>query len=346
MTHKKRFKNILPAVVLSVLLLTVVLAACNKKSKTTPTSGDLSPDAINTAAAQTAEARRNQSGSQTPTNPPLPTFDTTAIAETQTAATQQLLVTPSPVITATVAPTATAAAPTLTPPPPTGQDNSVFTGQETIPDGTDFAPGAKFTKSWQFMNNGQTTWSTAYTLVFVSGDQMGGPASVPLKLDVQSGRVVDISVELTAPDKTGTYKGNWRIRNAAGQAFGDIVYVQIDVVEGAASSTTTPGAGGKVTGVTLGVNEASFTGSCPHSFTFTAALTVKGEVAVTFILEFGGGITAPSTSPETTTMSEGTVELTFTPQFNESGSGWARLHVTVPEDISSDRVDFSLTCEP
>ena len=333
-----------------MILLAFLLTACKKSSKATSTSSALSPDAVNTAAAQTAEARRNQSGSQTPTNPPLPTFDTTAIAATQAAATQLAQITPSPVVTATISPSTpvvTSTTPTLTPPPPTGLDSGAFTGKETIPDGTDFAPGAKFTKSWQFINNGQTTWTTAYNLVFVSGDKLGGPDSVPVKIEVQAGRVVDITVDLTAPEKTGTYKGNWRLRNAAGQVFGDIVYVQIDVVEGGgASPTGTTTASGKVKSVTLTINKTSHTGKCPYTFTFTAEITVRGETTATYKLEFGGGITGPSTSAETTTFSEGTIELTFSPSFTASGSGWARLHVTAPNDISSNQVEFSLTCEP
>jgi hypothetical protein len=346
MTKKIMIKKTLPRLCLWIFLLPFVLVACNKSSKATSTPTSLSPDAVNTAAAQTAEARRSQVGSLTPTSPPLPTFDTTSIAITQAAATQQAQVTPSPVVTATVAPSTPAVSPTLTLPPLTGQENAVFTGKETIADGTDFAPGAKFTKSWQFMNTGQTTWTTAYSLVFVNGDHMGGADSVPLKIEVGAGRVVDISVELTAPDKTGTYKGNWRMRNASGQVFGDIVYVQIDVVEGGGVAPTAPTTGGKVTGVTFSVGKESFTGSCPHAFTFGAELTVHGEASVTFVLEFGGGITAPATAPETTIMSAGTVELTFSPEFTASGSGWARLRISAPNELVSNKVEFTLTCQP
>jgi hypothetical protein len=328
-----------------IFLLPLMLAACSKSSKATLTPTGLSPDAVNTAAAQTAEARRNQTGSLTPTSPPLPTFDTTAIAVTMEAATQQALVTPSPVLTATVTTVSLEATPSLTPPLPTGQDNAVFTLKETIPDGTDFAPGATFTKSWQFMNTGQTTWTTSYSLVFLNGDQMGGPESVPLEIEVPAGRLVEVSVNLTAPQKTGSYKGNWRLRNGAGQFFGDIVYVQIEVVEGGGTSPTSA-PGGKVTNVTLSVDEVSFTGSCPHSFTFSAELKLNGDAAVTFVLEFGGGIAAPSMPTETTTFSEGTVQLTFSPAFNASGSGWARLHISAPNDVNSNKVEFSLDCQP
>jgi hypothetical protein len=344
MTMKIEIKRIVLRVFTCIILLPFVLVACKKSSKATPTSGSLSPNAVNTAAAQTADARRSQAGSMTPTNPPLPTFDTTSIAVTQAAATMQAQITPSPVVTATVVPSTPVEAPTLTPALPVGQDNSAFTFKETIPDGSDFAPGAKFTKSWQLMNTGQTTWTTAYSLVFVSGEQMGGPASVPLKIEVQAGRVVDISVDLTAPEKTGSYKGNWRLRNAAGQVFGDIVFVQIDVVEGGGAASTQPAAG-KVKSVSLSVKKAAYTGNCPHTFTFTADIDIRGEATVTFKLELGGGITTPATATETTTFSEGTVQLTFTPAFTASGSGWARLHITSPNDITSNTVEFTLTCQ-
>ena len=345
MTKTIPIKYTLSRLFACIFFLPFVLVACSKSSKTTLTPTGLSPDAVNTAAAQTAESRRNQTGSLTPTSPPLSTFDATSIAITQAAATQQAQVTPSPEATSNVTPATLAVSPTLTPPLPTGQDNAVFTFKETIPDGTDFAPGAKFTKSWQFMNTGQTTWTTAYSLAFIRGDKMGGPDSVPLKIEVPAGRLVDISVELTAPEKTGSYKGFWRLRNSAGQVFGEEVYVQIDVVEGGGVAPTTP-ATGKVTGVTFSVDEVAFTGSCPHAFAFGAELTLNGEAAVTFVLEFGSGITAPATAPETTILSAGTVELTFSPEFTASGSGWARLHITAPNDLASNKVDISLTCQP
>jgi hypothetical protein len=330
----------------SLLVLLFALAACNKTSKATPTPAGLSPDAINTAAAMTAEARRNQASPFTPTSPALPTFDATAIAVTQAAATAQAQITPSPVITATVVPDTPAVSPTLTPPLPVGQDNAVFTGKETIPDGTKYSPGTKFTKSWQLINAGQTTWTTAYSLVFVSGDQMGGPESVPLKIEVGAGRVVDVAVDLQAPEKTGTYKGNWRLRNAAGQVFGDIIYVQIDVTNESGSPDTTPVASnGKVTSVTFSASETSFTGTCPHTINFTAEVKVNRDTDVTFVLEYGGGLSHAASSPETTLLSEGIVELNFSPEFSVTGSGWVRLHVTGPNDISSNKVEISLTCQ-
>ena len=124
------------------------------------------------------------------------------------------------------------------------------------------------------------------------------------------------------------------------------MYVQIDVTEGGGSGgTATAPANGKVVSVTLSAAKNSFTGTCPHTFNFTAEVKVNRDSDVTFVLEFGGGLTHAAMSPETTSISAGTVELTFSPEFSVSGSGWVRLHVTAPNDISSNNVDISITCK-
>src|SRR5688500_18723466 len=83
----------------------------------------------------------------------------------------------------------------------------------TVPDGTRFNPGATFTKTWRLRNIGTCTWTTAYSMVFQSGEQMGGPASVPMPSSVAPGQNVDVSVNLTAPNAAGHYIGYWRFRN-------------------------------------------------------------------------------------------------------------------------------------
>jgi hypothetical protein len=115
----------------------------------------------------------------------------------------------------------------------------------TVPDGTDYAPGASFTKTWRIKNTGTTTWTTSYKLVFISGDQMGPNTSVTLSAEVAPGATVDLSVNLTAPSTAGRYRGYWKMQNAAGQFFDASIYVEIDVVgEGGATATITPTPGG------------------------------------------------------------------------------------------------------
>ena len=90
----------------------------------------------------------------------------------------------------------------------------------TVPDDTAFAPGATFVKSWRLRNIGTCPWIEGYTVVFASGDQMGSPDSQPLPKVVAPGQTVDISIELTAPETIGTYRGRWQIADANGDLFG------------------------------------------------------------------------------------------------------------------------------
>jgi hypothetical protein len=75
----------------------------------------------------------------------------------------------------------------------------------TVPDDTIFGPGANFTKTWRL--NSST---------------------------IEPGQSLDVSVDLQAPSAEGTYRGNWRLRDAGGDVFGltsgGTFWVQIKVV--------------------------------------------------------------------------------------------------------------------
>lgn len=119
--------------------------------------------------------------------------------------------TPTPVGTVT---------PTPTQPPVSACDKAQFIADVTIPDGTLMNPGQVFDKTWRLKNIGTCTWTTAYKLVFVSGEQMGGPAEANLPTNVPPGSTVDLTVRLTAPSVGGTYRGYWQFKNANGVLFG------------------------------------------------------------------------------------------------------------------------------
>jgi uncharacterized repeat protein (TIGR01451 family) len=99
-------------------------------------------------------------------------------------------------------------------------DSAQFIADVTIPDGTVMAPGATFVKTWRLQNIGTCTWTTAYSIVFTGGDQLGAPAVVNMPYNVAPGASVDISVNMTAPLAAGHYRGNWKLRNASGYIFG------------------------------------------------------------------------------------------------------------------------------
>jgi len=116
-------------------------------------------------------------------------------------------------------------------------DQVQFVSDLTAPDGTTFAPGAAFTKTWRLKNIGTCTWTTAYHLVWVGGDPIGGPSSLLIPASVAPGKLLDISVRLTAPTTGGNYKGLWKLSNASGTQFGignsgtDPFWVSISVLQ-------------------------------------------------------------------------------------------------------------------
>jgi len=138
--------------------------------------------------------------------------------------TPSLTPTLTPTSTATYTPTLTpSVAPTQTPNPPTAQprcDQAAFVADVTVPDGMVFTSGGTVTKTWRLRNTGSCTWTTSYTLVFVSGDKMNGPDAVKLSQSIAPGQNVDLTVKLTAPSTPGTYRGNWELKNESGAIFG------------------------------------------------------------------------------------------------------------------------------
>ena len=152
-------------------------------------------------------------------------------------------------VTPSLTPSPTAIGPTKTPTPTSSIstcDRVSFVADVSVPDGMNFNPGTAFTKTWRLKNVGTCTWSTAYTLVFVSGDKLGGPDASALPQAVAPGQTIDISVPLTAPAATGTYRGYWQFKNAAGALFGIGAnfdkpwWVDIRVVSGTLVPTFTP----------------------------------------------------------------------------------------------------------
>lgn len=147
-------------------------------------------------------------------------------------------------VATTAAPPAASPTPTLTATTPCNYD-SVYVADVTIPDGTEIVTGGSFTKTWRIQNNGCLAWPAGTVLLFVEGNQMGGPISVPVPATAVSG-TQDISVALVAPGTPGEYTGYWRLRSADGIQFGDKISVKIKTVSPTAVPTTVPVCGNGV----------------------------------------------------------------------------------------------------
>ncbi|MCP4418610.1 MAG: hypothetical protein GY805_18475 [Chloroflexi bacterium] len=125
--------------------------------------------------------------------------------------------------------------------------NSIaFVQDINVPDDTTFAPGASFDKTWQLRNTGSCPWTTEYSFIFAGGDDLSGPLSTPLDNAVVPGQTIDISVPLTAPETTGTFRSEWLMADASGNPFGvdgpadQVIWVQIvvSVLEATAEPNT------------------------------------------------------------------------------------------------------------
>jgi len=214
----------------------ILLTACNFPGNSAQPTNDLAP--VYTAAAQTLVAQQTQAEQGTPIILPSQT-------EAAPTSTSQVVILPTNTSlppTNTPLPTATSVPPTATQ-VPIPCDRAQFVTDVSVPDDTSIGAGTTFVKTWRLKNNGSCTWTSGYSMVFYNGDAMSGPASAPITNGtVPPGSTIDISVTLIAPTTPGTYRGNWRLRNAGGALFGigesanESFWVQIK----SAASTPTP----------------------------------------------------------------------------------------------------------
>jgi len=102
------------------------------------------------------------------------------------------------------------------------------------------SPGQPFSKGWRIQNSGTCAWTTAYRLVYVSGNVPGasmGGQPTPVQGFVSPGQQYDMFVNLVAPLAPGVYQGIWQMVDEQSRPFGDRIWVGITVP---ASPTATP----------------------------------------------------------------------------------------------------------
>jgi len=306
MPRNARFISIL-------ILLALGLTACNMPSDVAETE---SANAILTAAAQTVEANLTQAAPTAPLEQPtvapvLPT-NTTAPDVTLAVSTNTL-----PVATATQ-----------------NCDQAQFINDVTVPDGTTFGKNETFTKTWRLKNTGTCTWS-GYSLVFDTGDAMGGPASTSIGT-VAPGQEVDLSVDLKAPGTDGTYRGYWRIKNNAGVLIpvqsgyqGKSFYVEIKVGSGGGSGPFA------VTSVNLSVS-----GGCGN-FQIKADIKTNGAGTVTYKWIRSDGATDTNVHPDLVFDSAGTKSVNTSWSTTASGNKWMDIYIDKPNHQQFGRANFS-----
>ena len=216
-----------------------LLSACGATAaQLTPTLA-VNADEIRTQAVGTFSSDLTATALAAPTNTPIPTSTvapTLAAPATSTGG----------IAFGSPAPAATASCYGLS-----------FVSDVSIPDNTPVTAGQNFTKTWKVKNSGSCAWDAGFKFAFTGGDAMGG-TTYTVPSSVAAGAVTDISVAMTAPNKSGTARGNWRMSTTSGQFFGDEVYVQV-VVGGGTAATNTSSPATSSTSTTAPANTATVT---------------------------------------------------------------------------------------
>ena len=196
----------------------LLLSACGASELDLTPTLTVNPDEIRTQAVGTFAAGLTLTALVAPTNTFAPTV--------------------TPLATFTPAPTLAGAALGTAPAATASCYGLAFVSDVSIPDNTPVDPGKTFTKTWKVKNSGTCAWDAGFKFSFVSGDVMGG-STYTLPAAVAAGAVTDISISMTAPNKAGTVRSDWRMSTAGGQFFGDQVYVQVVVGGGGSAATGT-----------------------------------------------------------------------------------------------------------
>lgn len=150
------------------------------------------------------------------------------------ALTPQATLTFTPTVTATLAPpTATQSVPSVSPTTniqsgTNSGDNAKYINDITIPDGSLMKPGTTFDKTWAIQNNGTTTWTKEYQLIYIDGTQTP-TLTVKLPKEVKPGETIEVTIKFVAPSTLGSYTSWWQMFSADGYRFGEPVSLRITV---------------------------------------------------------------------------------------------------------------------
>jgi len=217
--------------ILFVTLIVTILTACTGEE--IPTEG---VDVLTTSAVGTMVA--SFFGTQTAMyTPPVPTF-TATYTPFPTPTINYPTAALGPTLTPTFiyySPTPGTITPTGTLPTPTvnsaslavGCNNLAFIRDVSVPAGTIIEKGREFTKTWKVQNTGTCDWMYQYSLVPLGEETFGG-VSTKIQKRVSVWSWSEITVDLQAPKKPGTYTGYWRLSNGQSM-FGETLAVSFVV---------------------------------------------------------------------------------------------------------------------
>jgi hypothetical protein len=105
-----------------------------------------------------------------------------------------------------------------------------FVEHVTIQERTQISGLNAFVKTWKMKNSGLEDWPEGIILAFDRGDECFKAESKPIKA-VKAGEIVEISIDLVAPNDSGRFVTYFRLREPSGERFGSHVWVDIEVVK-------------------------------------------------------------------------------------------------------------------
>jgi hypothetical protein len=208
-----------------------LLPACS--AAPTPSQPTTDPNAIYTQAVQTVQAGLTQTAAAQPTatQTPAPTEtpEPTATPEPPTL-TPTVSTTGVPTLPQPGAPTQPSTRPLATT-AALGQsgDHASF-GSQSPADGASYPGLSNQQVFWSLLNNGTTTWTTNYKLVWFGGRQLSGTVVIPVEKETKPGQKMDFYTLMVTPPDKGTYTSFWHMVNASGQVIpGSEVYLKFVV---------------------------------------------------------------------------------------------------------------------
>lgn len=98
----------------------------------------------------------------------------------------------------------------------------------SIPDGSWVTPQSTLDKRWRVRNSGTCNWNEKYRLKLIAGTEMGVTTEMAL-FPARSGSEVVIEIQFIAPSESGEYRSAWQAVDPSGAAFGDPIFIDINV---------------------------------------------------------------------------------------------------------------------
>ena len=106
-----------------------------------------------------------------------------------------------------------------------------FVRDVTFPDGTSVQPGSVFLKTWRIRNDGPHSWPDNVVLTCAGGDSLSiGDVILPVE-SLSAGSEAEITLQLSAPERTGRHVAYFRMRTCEGVYFGQRLWADIRVID-------------------------------------------------------------------------------------------------------------------